>query len=236
MFWLFDMRTLIVLIPALLFAFYAQYKVQRAYAKYARVATRRRVTAAEAAQVLLARAGVSGVKIEAIGRTLGDHYDPRTKTLRLSRPTSPSIADVGVAAHEAGHAIQHAQGYAPLALRSAVVPLASFGSQLAFPLFFVGLLFAYMGSQLGITLLYAGIALFAGVVLFTLITLPVEFDASRRAVRALAQTGIVTREELGAVKEVLYAAALTYVAATAMAIAQLLRLLLIASAISGRRR
>ncbi len=236
MFWLFDMRTLIVLIPALLFAFYAQYKVQRAYAKYARVATQRRVTAAEAAQVLLARAGVSGVKIEAIGRTLGDHYDPRTKTLRLSRPTSPSIADVGVAAHEAGHAIQHAQGYAPLALRSAVVPLASFGSQLAFPLFFVGLLFAYMGSQLGITLLYAGIALFAGVVLFTLITLPVEFDASRRAVRALAQTGIVTREELGAVKEVLYAAALTYVAATAMAIAQLLRLLLIASAVSGRRR
>ncbi len=236
MFWLFDMRTLIILIPALLFAFYAQYKVQRAYAKYARVATLRRVAAAEAAEMLLARAGVSGVKIEAIGRTLGDHYDPRTKTLRLSRPTSPSIADVGVAAHEAGHAIQHAQGYAPLALRSAVVPLASFGSQLAFPLFFVGLLFAYMGSQLGITLLYAGIALFAGVVLFTLITLPVEFDASRRAVRALAQTGIVTREELGAVKEVLYAAALTYVAATAMAIAQLLRLLLIASAVSGRRR
>ena len=233
---LFDIRTLVILIPALLFAFYAQYKVKSAYMKYARVTTRRRITAAEAAAELLSRAGVSGVRIEAIGRTLGDHYDPRTKTLRLSKPTSPSIADVGVAAHEAGHAIQHAQGYAPLVLRSAVVPIASFGSQLAFPLFFVGLLFAYMGSKLGITLLYAGIGLFAGVVLFTLVTLPVEFDASRRAIRALSQTGLVTREELGAVKEVLYAAALTYVAAAAMAIAQLLRLLLIASAVSGRRR
>ncbi len=236
MLWLFDIRTLIVLIPAMLFAFYAQYKVKSAYTKYARLTTRRRITAAEAAELLLERAGVSGVRIEPIGRTLGDHYDPRTKTLRLSRPTSPSIADVGVAAHEAGHAIQHAQGYAPLALRSAVVPVASFGSQLAFPLFFIGLLFAYMGAEFGITLLYAGIALFCGVVLFTLITLPMEFDASRRAIQALAQTGIVTREELGAVKEVLYAAALTYVAAAAMAIAQLLRLLLIASAVSGRRR
>jgi len=236
MLWLFDMRTLILLIPALLFAMYAQYRVHSAYAKYARVATRRGITAAAAAERLLERAGVSGVRIEAIGRTLGDHYDPRSRTLRLSRPNSPAIADVGVAAHEAGHAIQHAQGYAPLVLRSAVVPVASIGSQLAFPLFFTGLLFAYMGSQLGITLLYAGIALFVGVVLFTLVTLPVEFDASRRAIRALSQTGLVTQEELGAVKEVLFAAALTYVAAAAMAIVQLLRLLLIASAVSGRRR
>lgn len=236
MLWLFDIRTLIILIPALLFAFYAQYRVRSAYTKYARVATRRGITAAEAAAELLARAGVSGVRIESINRPLGDHYDPRSKTLRLSAPHSPSVAAVGVAAHEAGHAIQHARGYAPLALRSAVVPVASLGSQLAFPLFFIGLLFAYMGSRFGVTLLYAGIALFSGVVLFTLITLPVEFDASRRAIRALAQTGLVSGEELGAVKEVLYAAALTYVAATAMAIAQLLRLLLIASAVSGRRR
>jgi hypothetical protein len=117
-----------------------------------------------------------------------------------------------------------------------VVPIANFGSQLAFPIFIAGLFLAYMGSQFGLTLLYVGIALFAGVVAFTIVTLPVEFDASRRAVKALSQTGLVTREELGAVKEVLYAAALTYVAAAAMAIAQLLRLLLLASMVSGRRR
>jgi len=162
------------------------------------------------------------VRIEGTPRPLGDHYDPRTKSLRLSAPNSPSVAAVGVAAHEAGHAIQHAQGYAPLAVRSAVVPVANFGSQLAFPLFFIGLIFR---SDF---LLNAGIILFSAAVLFTLVTLPVEFNASRRAVATLRQSGLVTQEELGGVKEVLTAAALTYVAAAAMAALQLLSMLLIA--------
>ncbi|MCD5408121.1 zinc metallopeptidase [Candidatus Bipolaricaulota bacterium] len=223
MFWLFYPETLLLLLPALLLAIYASYKVRSIYAKYLQVPTQRRVTAARVAEEILARAGVHGVKLEGTTRPLGDHYDPRSKTLRLSAPNSVSVAAVGVAAHEAGHALQHAQGYAPLALRSAVVPVASFGSQLAFPLFFIGLIFR------ADTLLNVGIILFAAAVLFTLITLPVEFNASRRAVAALGQSGLVTREELGAVKEVLTAAALTYVAAAAMAIMQLLSMFLIAN-------
>ncbi|MGC9530602.1 MAG: zinc metallopeptidase [Candidatus Bipolaricaulaceae bacterium] len=226
MFWLFYPERLLLLLPALALAMYASYRVRSTYAKYMQVSTQYRVTAAQAAEELLGRAGVQGVKIEGISRTLGDHYDPRSKTLRLSAPTSTSVAAVGVAAHEAGHAIQHARGYAPLALRTAVVPVASFGSQLAFPLFFIGLLFR------ADFLLNLGIILFAAAVLFTLITLPVEFNASRRAVAALATTGMVTREEVGAVKEVLTAAALTYVASAAMAALQLISMLLIA----GRRR
>ena len=221
--WLFYPETLLLLLPALILAGYASYKVKVTYAKYLQVPTRHRITAAQAAEEILARAGVTGVRIERTSHPLGDHYDPRTKTLRLSAPGSPSVAAVGVAAHEAGHAIQHAQGYAPLALRSAVVPVASFGSQLAFPLFFIGLLFR------ADFLLNAGIILFSAAVLFTLITLPVEFNASRRAVAALKGSGLVTQEELGAVKEVLTAAALTYVAAAAMAIMQLLSMLLLAN-------
>jgi len=221
--WLFYPETLLLLLPALLLAIYSSYKVRSTYAKYLEVPTQRRVTAAQVVEELLARAGVSGVRIEGTPRPLGDHYDPRGRTLRLSAPNSPSVAAVGVAAHEAGHAIQHAQGYAPLALRSAVVPVASFGSQLAFPLFFIGLLFR------ADFLLNAGIILFSAAVLFTLITLPVEFNASRRAVAALRQSGLVTQEELGGIKEVLNAAALTYVAAAAMAALQLLSMLLIAN-------
>ena len=223
MFWLFYPETLLLLLPALILAGYASYKVRSTYAKYLQVPTQRRVTAAQVAEEILTRAGVSEVKIEGTPRTLGDHYDPRSKSLRLSAPNSPSVAAVGVAAHEAGHAIQHAQGYAPLALRSAVVPVASFGSQLAFPLFFIGLIFR------ADFLLNAGIILFSAAVLFTLITLPVEFNASRRAVATLRQSGLVTQEELGGVKEVLTAAALTYVAAAAMAALQLLSMLLIAN-------
>ena len=223
MLWLFYPETLMLLLPALILALYASYKVRSTYAKYLQVPTQRRVTAAQVAEEILTRAGVFGVRIEGTPRTLGDHYDPRTKSLRLSAPNSYSVAAVGVAAHEAGHAIQHAQGYAPLAVRSAVVPVANFGSQLAFPLFFIGLIFR------ADFLLNAGIILFAAAVLFTLITLPVEFNASRRAVAALQQSGLVTQEELGGVKEVLTAAALTYVAAAAMAALQLLSMLLIAN-------
>lgn len=228
MIWLFYPETLILLIPAVLLAVYAQYKVRAAYAKYLRVPTQRRVSAVEAARVLLQQAGVTNVQIESIRQPLGDHYDPRRRALRLSAPESVSVAAVGVAAHEAGHALQHAQNYSPLALRSAIVPVAMFGSQLAFPLFFVGLIFQ------SASLVNIGIILFSAAVLFTLVTLPVEFNASRRAVAALRSAGLVTEGELGAVKEVLTAAALTYVASAAMALAQLLGMLLIAG--GSRRR
>jgi len=220
---MFDLQTLIMLLPALALAIYAQYKVRSTYAKYLHVPIQKRVTAVRAAEAILREAGVSGVKIESTDRPLGDHYDPRSKALRLSAPNSTSVAAVGVAAHEAGHAIQHAHGYAPLALRSTIVPVASFGSQLAFPLFFVGL---FLQSDI---LLNIGIILFAAAVFFTLVTLPVEFNASRRAVAALSSGGIVTREEIGGVRQVLNAAALTYVAAAAMAALQLLSMLMMAN-------
>jgi len=226
--WLFYPETLILLIPAFLLAIYAQYKVRSAYARYLQVPTQRRITAREAAEYILRSAGITNVQIESIRQPLGDHYDPRRRKLRLSAPDSVSVAAVGVAAHEAGHALQHAQGYAPLALRSAIVPLAMFGSQLALPLFFLGLVFQ------AASLVNLGIILFAAAVLFTLVTLPVEFNASRRAVAALRSAGLVTEGELGAVKEVLTAAALTYVASAAMAVAQLLGLLMIAG--GSRRR
>lgn len=227
MLWLFYPETLVLVIPALILAVYAQYRVRSAYARYLQVPTHRRITARQAAERILRTAGIENVAIEAIRQPLADHYDPRRRKLRLSAPESASVAAVGVAAHEAGHALQHAQGYKPLALRSAIVPVAMFGSQLALPLFFLGLIFQSS------SLVNVGIILFSAAVLFTLVTLPVEFNASRRAVAALRSAGLVTEGELGAVKEVLTAAALTYVASAAMAVAQLLGLLLIAS---GRRR
>jgi len=217
--WLVFGPSIWILLPALALAIYAQWKVRSTYARYTRVASAGGFTAESAAARILDSEGIGDVAIEDARRTLGDHYDPRKKVLRLSGRTSASIAAIGVAAHEAGHAIQHARGFAPLAFRTAIVPIATFGSQLAFPLFFLGLIFRYPPLVTG------GIVLFSAAVLFTLVTLPVEFDASRRAVAALRSTGLVTVEELGAVKEVLFAAALTYVAAAAMAALQLLLLL-----------
>ena len=211
--------SILILLPALVLAIYAQYKVRSTYARYARVRTARGTTALQAAQNVLAGEQITDVAIEGVKGTLSDHYDPRGKVLRLSDPQSQSVAAVGIAAHEAGHAIQHTRGYRPLVLRTSIVPLANFGSQLAFPLFFIGLIFRYQ------PLVTVGILAFSLAVVFTLITLPVEFDASRRAVLALRSTGLVNEEELGAVKEVLFAAALTYVAAAAMAALQLLMLL-----------
>ncbi len=218
-----DPYLLVLIVPALAFSLYAQYRVWSTYSKYAQERSASGLTAAQAARRLLDRAGLYDVKIEAVPGQLTDHYDPRTKTLRLSAPESRSVAAIGVAAHEAGHALQDAQGYAPLVLRNAVVPVASFGSWLALPLFFLGWIASFQ------PLMLAGILFFAGVVFFTLITLPVEFDASRRAVQILQESGtIVERSELRAVQKVLSAAALTYVAAAAMAVLQLIRLLLIA--------
>ena len=211
--------SILILLPALMFAIYAQYKVKSTYSRYSRVTTANGITAELAAQKIIEAARVQQVSIGKARGKLSDHYDPKKKVLRLSDPSSRSVAAVGVAAHEAGHAIQHSRGYRPLALRTAIVPLANIGSQLAFPLFFVGILFRYEA------LITVGILAFSLAVLFTLVTLPVEFDASRRAVAALRSTVLVNEEELGAVKEVLFAAALTYVAAAAMAALQLLMLL-----------
>ncbi|MEW5827042.1 MAG: zinc metallopeptidase [Candidatus Bipolaricaulota bacterium] len=224
---IFDFTSLLILLPALALAAYAQWRVRSTYARYATVSVMRNTTAEDVARRILSAEYVQGVSFEPVDRALGDHYDPRKKVLRLSAPGSNSVAAIGVAAHEAGHALQHAKNFAPLALRSTLVPVANLGSQLAFPLFFVGLL-----TQVP-TLMTAGIVLFSAAVLFTLVTLPVEFDASRRAVLALEQSGVMTTEELGGVREVLSAAALTYVAAAAMAALQLVRLLLLAN---SRRR
>ncbi len=229
---LFD-KTFLILIPALLLAVYAQWKVRSTYSKYASVEASSRLTAAQVARYILDRASFAAlpaaegsktqkVKIEAVPGVLSDHYDPRTRTLRLSNPHSRSLADIGVAAHEAGHALQHAEGYGPLSLRSTIVPVANFGSQLAIPLFLAGLIFRMP------PLITVGILAYSLAVLFTLVTLPVEFNASRRAIRLLQDGGFVqSKEELSAVKQVLGAAALTYVAAAAVAVLQLIQLLII---------
>jgi len=214
----------LLLIPAIILAGYAQWKVRSTYAKYSTVAASNRITAQQTAERILANAMISDVDIETSQRALSDHYDPTKKILSLSAPDSSSLSAVGIAAHEAGHAIQHSQNYAPLTLRTSIVPIAKFGSQLALPLFFLGI---FTQASSFITF---GIIAFSAAVLFTLITLPVEFDASRRAIVALRANHIVNEEEIGGVKEVLFAAALTYVAAAAMAGIQLLMML------SARRR
>lgn len=211
--------SIIILIPALLLAGYAQFKVRSTYARYARVRTAEGLSAEAAALRILSAEGISDVRIERARGRLSDHYDPRAKVLRLSDPESRSVAAVGVAAHEAGHAIQHARSYRPLALRTTIVPVANIGSQLALPLLLLGFVFRFE------PLINIGILAFSVAVLFTLITLPVEFNASRRAVAALRDGSMISHEELGGVKEVLFAAALTYVAAAAVAALQLLMLL-----------
>lgn len=178
------------------------------------------------AQEILGLGGANEVKIEKIAGQLSDHYDPRKKALRLSEGVyaSDSIAALGIAAHEAGHALQHHAGYAPLHLRNAIYPVASFGSTLAFPIFLVGFFFSSKGPSI---LMDIGIFLFAGAVLFSVLTLPVEFNASRRAVTLLEERGYLKGKELDGARQVLSAAALTYVAATAMAAMQLLRMFLL---------
>lgn len=219
--------TFLLLIPALILAFYAQSKVQSAFHKYSQVAASSGLTGSEVARMLLARYRVADVTVEPTEGNLSDHYDPRQKKIRLSPEVynSSSIAALGIAAHETGHAMQHAKGYKPLSLRTRVFPVASIGSQLAFPLFFMGFIFG------GKTLMDVGIVLFSLAVFFQLLTLPVEFNASRRAVNMLHENAIIGQGEVAATQKVLSAAALTYVAATAMSALQLVRLLLL----RGRR-
>lgn len=221
---LFD-PTYIILLPALILSIYASWKVRSTFSYFSQIPNSRRITGAEAARILLGALGLHDVKIELTPGSLTDHYDPRTKTLRLSEPVyhSPSISALGVCAHEIGHAIQHAQGYFPLAFRSTLVPVAALGTNMAFPLFFIGFLF---GSP---SLMVIGILAFSIGVLFYLITLPVEINASKRARELLLSSGMITAREAEGVKTVLNSAALTYIAAAAMALLQLLRLILLAN-------
>ena len=216
--------TMILMLPGLLLGLWAQSRVSSAYEKYSRVMTQRGQPAQDVAQQLLTRNGVGAVAVTQVSGMLTDHFDPRTDTLRLSQGVygSSSVAAIGIAAHEAGHALQKQENYPFLSLRSAAYPVVNIGSRLAWPIFFVGLLASWR------PLMTAGIALFSLVVLFSLITLPVEFDASRRAKRMLADSGYYTQEELQGVSSVLNAAALTYVASFLSALMQMLRLILLA--------
>ena len=221
--------TYILLIPALILSMWAQFRVSSTFSRFSKVRASSGMTATQMAEQLLHAEGVYDVSVERTRGNLTDHYDPRNMVLRLSDSTanSTSVAALGVAAHEAGHVLQHRDGYAPLMLRTAAVPVVNIGSNLSWPLFLVGLIFSWE------PLLYAGIALFALAVLFALITLPVEFNASKRALAALETNGYLQPgEEMRGARKVLSAAAMTYVASAFMAIMQLLRLL----AIAGVRR
>ena len=219
--------TMILMLPGLLLGLWAQWKVKSAFARYSRVPTRAGLPAGEVARRLLAQNGNTGVAIRQIGGELTDHYDPRDNSLSLSQNVygSSSVAALGVAAHETGHAMQKQEGYPFLKLRTLVAPVVNIGSNLSWPIFLAGLIFSWE------PLMTAGIILFAAVVLFTLITLPVEIDASRRAMAMLSGSGYLTAEEEKGAKSVLTAAALTYVASFVSAMMQLLRLL----ALSRRR-
>ena len=226
----FDPLYLLFMAPAFLISILAQLWVKGSFSKYSKISSQSGYTGAKAAYSILKKNGIDDVSIEETNGFLGDHYDPRTKSLRLSRNVyrSNSLAAIGVAAHEAGHALQHAQGYLPLHFRSHLVPVASIGSNLAWPLLFIGL---FLKSMM---MVKWGILLFSGVVLFQLITLPVEFNASRRALAALRTSGLVSEYEIDGSRKVLTAAAMTYVAAAAAAILQLLYFLLRAGLLGSR--
>ncbi|HZK48097.1 MAG TPA: zinc metallopeptidase [Thermoleophilia bacterium] len=216
--------TFILLLPALALSLYAQWKVKTTFAHYSKVPSGRGLTGAAGARLLLDAGGLSHVPIEPVQGRLSDHYDPRTKVLRLSPDVAgrDSLAALGVAAHEVGHALQDAEGYAPMRVRASLVPAASLGSNLGMILFIVGL---FIGRNP--LLMNAGILLFSAAVLFTVVTLPVEFNASRRALALLSSRGLLVSTEVDGARKVLSAAGLTYVAAALMAVAQLARLLLI---------
>ncbi len=226
----FDPLYLLIVGPALLLSIWAQIKVKSTFARYSRVATHSNINGAETAARILQSFGIGNVDVQQTQGFLSDHYDPRKRVLRLSPDVfqGKSIASLGVAAHEAGHALQHAQNYFPLQVRSALVPVTQFGSWLAWPLLLIGFL---LQSQ---QLLLAGIILFSAAVLFQLVTLPVEFDASRRAVAILGSQGILSGPELDGTRKVLSAAALTYIAAAAAAVLQLIYFLMRAGFLGSR--
>lgn len=227
----FDWTYVTLVLPCVILSLWASSNVNSTFRKYSKQFSRRGLTGADAAMRVLRANGVSGVRIEHISGNLTDHFDPKTNVIRLSDGVynNTSTAAIGVACHEAGHAVQYAVGYAPIKLRAAIIPITNFGSKLAMPLILLGLLFTAFGD----TLIYLGIACFGLSLVFQLVTLPVEFNASRRALQAIEEGGILTEEEQRGAKKTLTAAALTYVAATAVALAQLLRLITL---FGGRRR
>ena len=224
----FDWTYLVLVLPCLIFAMLASSSVKNTFQKYSQQRSVRGISGAEAAQRVLAANGVSGVRIERVAGDLTDHYDPQTNVIRLSDGvySSTSTAAIGVACHEAGHAVQYARNYAPIKLRAAIIPLTNFGSKLAMPLILLGILLSSLG-ELSYVFIYLGIAAFGLSFVFQLVTLPVEFNASRRAMQAIASANILTEEEQTGARKTLRAAAMTYVAATATALAQLLRLILL---------
>ena len=230
----FDMTYLILVLPFVILSIWASSNVNSTFRKYAQQMSRRHISGAQAAQRVLTANGVTGVRIERVRGNLTDHFDPRTNVIRLSDSVydSTSTAAIGVACHEAGHAVQYAQHYAPIKLRAAIIPVTNIGSKLAMPLILLGVLFSAFG-YMSYSLVYLGIACFGLSLLFQLVTLPVEFNASRRAMEAIESAGILTDEEQKGARKTLTAAAMTYVAATALALMQLLRLIML---FGGRRR
>ncbi|MEI3541893.1 MAG: zinc metallopeptidase [Acutalibacteraceae bacterium] len=228
----FDYSYFLFMLPALILSLYAQIKVSSTFAKYSKIKNSNGLTGSEAAYKVLAQNGVTNVAVEHISGSLNDHFDPQTNIIRLSDSvySSNSVAAVGVAAHEAGHAVQYANNYAPMKFRRVLVPITNIGSTLSIPLIFIGLLLPIQYDFI----VNIGIALFSFAVLFQLVTLPVEFDASRRAIATLEQSGTLYDEELIGAKKVLSAAAMTYLAATFSAVMSLFRLILIAGNRRGR--
>ena len=229
----FDWTYIVLVLPCIIFSMWASSSVNNTFKRYAKKFSSRRITGAQAAQRVLSHNGVSGVRIERVSGNLTDHYDPRTNVIRLSDSVydSTSVAAIGVAAHEAGHAVQYARHYAPIHFRAAIIPITNIGSKLAMPLILLGVVLSFMGT-ISTGLIYLGIAAFGLSLLFQVVTLPVEFNASRRAMRAISDAELLTAEEQRGARKTLTAAAMTYVAATAVALAQLLRLLVL----FGRRR
>lgn len=223
----YDFTYFLFMIPCLILSIYCSAKVNSTFSKYSKVSNKRGITGAQAAHQVLSANGVTGVRIEQVSGHLSDHFDPRTNTIRLSESVynSTSVAAVGVAAHEAGHAVQHAQGYMPNKIRSAIVPIANIGSKLSWILILIGFLLPVQYNFV-VTL---GIIFFSLSVLFTLVTLPVEFNASNRALSTIQSTNLLYDDEYTGAKKTLSAAAMTYVAAAATAVAQLLRLVLLAN-------
>ena len=230
----FDWTYLYLVLPCILLSLWASHNVNSTFQKYSRQFSRRGLTGAEAAQRVLSANGVSGVRIERVSGNLTDHFDPKTNVIRLSDSVydATSTAAIGVACHEAGHAVQYAHNYGPIKLRAAIIPITNIGSKLAMPLILLGLLFSF-GENVSFSFVYLGIACFGLSLVFQLVTLPVEFNASRRAMEAIASGNLLTEEEQTGARKTLTAAALTYVAATAVSLAQFLRLLAL---FGGRRR
>ena len=224
----FDMTYITIVLPCLILAMLASAGVKNTFNKYSKVSSARRLTGADAAQRVLNAHGVNNVRIERIGGDLTDHFDPKTNVIRLSDSvhSSTSIAAIGVACHEAGHAVQYATNYAPIKLRAAIIPVTNIGSKLAMPLILLGIVLNFLG-EFSYTFIYLGIACFSLSLVFQLITLPVEFNASRRAISAIREQELLTDTETKGAQKTLRAAAMTYVAATAVALAQLLRLIML---------